>query len=238
MDTRIISLVVTIVGLLAVPALSEQDNERDKRKEHIAEAWATFKQDHQDNWRARWHDSTFLPKMMIGGKAGPFPGTPDHAAESFIEAHKALFALEDDTASLELQRTRKTPGGNQVVFQQRYRGVDIYRGLISVIVNEAGEVVAVTSSVWPVRNLDLNAALSVDAVSDVITSVAKSDPVNIVEGPTLIIYPEDEGRLAYHAYVRVGAAAVPYEYVIDANSGAVIRSAMLLKEHRRPGPRG
>jgi len=210
--------------------------EADRRK-RISDAWTAFKAENGQNWRARWDKETHLPISISFGLTEPFPGTPADAGLAFVTMYKTLFALDGDDITIEPSEARLmfSKGDRRryrVGFRLKYRGLKIYRSGISVHVDQDNRVYHVGSSAWPVEDLAIQPTMTAAQVKSELRKKVRNFR-RVTDEPELLVYPEGKGRLAYRLTLTVvggmGPLQIPFEYVVDAHTGAVIRSIKLLK---------
>ncbi|MEI7035997.1 M4 family metallopeptidase [Fulvimonas yonginensis] len=152
--------------------------------------------------------------------------------------------------SLSARSTAHLPNGRQVVRQQQmYRGVPVYGRSIAVVQDAQGNVLHATGDVMKLpANLAaplsvtprLSAAQAIDALKSHAHTLLANAPVSNQKAD-LFVYPQDNGspRLVYRTSYFVGGdhPSRPTA-IIDANSGAVIKSWDGLTDATANGPGG
>ncbi|MEW6746018.1 MAG: IPT/TIG domain-containing protein [Planctomycetota bacterium] len=125
----------------------------------VATLWR-FEADHGDGWLVRWRQDTGHVRLLFGSHtlapAAP-PGTDaefEALARTMLQEYAVLFGVRDQ--DLELAGVNHSPletiGTSNKVgvqFRQVVGGIDVYRGWVSVIFLESGEVVAIHAEVLP-----------------------------------------------------------------------------------------
>ena len=96
-------------------------------------------------WSAEWDVETKLPRLLAGGTAGPYGGSPEDAARSFLTDYEDLLGV---TAEALRHRDTHTAGGvSHVRFEQVVGGLPVSGVLYAVHVRSDGRVDMVNGNI-------------------------------------------------------------------------------------------
>jgi len=195
--------------------------------------WPDFQSKEGRQWTVRWDTQTGCARLLRGGPSSPLVGTVPEAARAFVEQHAALFGYGGPDAELRLISETDTPIGRRVTFQQMHRRLPVYHAFIDLTVNEARRIVYVASTLAP--GLELN-------ITPTVTAAAAQQPIERAVGPNatvvlrmppqLVVYPRPP-TLAYQVYCNIDPGAVPWEYLLDANTGQILRATRLVLDQKQ-----
>lgn len=109
----------------------------------------------------RINAKTGAVRYLYNQKTSGFSGNPEQIARSFLNERAENFSLKKEDLSLKTIRSRITPGGSHVLFEQEIKGIPVYASNITVTINNSGEVTFVASAYRSVQeNLNTNPAIS------------------------------------------------------------------------------
>ena len=178
-----------------------------------------------------------LPQQMLVAKS-----------DAFFAQSSALFGLDSTTTALTLTTsTRDSYGYTLVSYQEVYRGVPIFGGILRSHFNDAGQLTAVNGVAIPTINLNhskfntvptLSAQEAIDhAIAAVQQAVAEESPAAAATSATAltadsaILYLYQAGlvqgvagplKLTYRVTVRNDTQTVRRFLFVDAHSGVII----------------
>jgi hypothetical protein len=166
------------------------------------------------------------PKELWGFRL-KVPGSPAAVADRFVRAHADLLGIEEVRKQLRAVRVIESVGASHVLLQQRYRGVAVHRGYVTVHVARGGEVFLVKNRAIPRDSLptprvdfDMVAADAEQLARDAVGS-AGADAV--VTQPVRRWYPQSTRvRPAYRFRVVASQPRREWLVFVDATNGAVL----------------
>lgn len=179
------------------------------------QAWGSFVQAHGENWRVLWDSNTRVPKRILGeGISAPAsslsPDAAKAAAIQLISQHLHLLAPGTLVSDYELVANDFDPtsGLRTVGFAQRYRGMRVLGGQLSVRIKN-NRVIVLASEAKP--NIDAPAVRkTVDALkaADLAMAWIKADAseVSLRQGigeAFILPVPLAAGPTTYHTVVEV-----------------------------------
>jgi Zn-dependent metalloprotease len=178
-----------------------------------------------------------IPTFLVARVAIPagLPDDPAVQALDFLARHRALYRLADPLRELFLaRRVDGEKGAHHLFFGQRSGGIAVEGAELAVHLAE-GEVVA-TSGRWlpdlgapPPAGITADAALQAAAAHLGAKNAVRpvGEPKLVLAALELLGWPTDEGgpRLAYRVALEAtagdGQLAVPWDLLVDAQSGKV-----------------
>jgi Zn-dependent metalloprotease len=178
-----------------------------------------------------------------------FPGsrsaTPQGKARGFFAAYASLFGIKDATAELrQVSSVKDAYGFTHVTYEQRYRGLPVFGGLIRAHLDRSDRLTAVNGTFTPNVDLDVTPLLSAgQAGQKAIAEVRANPPLNDenadasspaaptgirAASTTLEVYRmglvrnvPGSNQLVYEVEVTNGADVREFVFV-HANSGKVV----------------
>lgn len=186
-------------------------------------------------WRLAWDKETGLVRSMYGGETEPLGPKPLEAAAAFVQRYGAMVLPQSGAGmkapELVPAQQVETPAGTKVVFQQHINGLRAVKGLVSVLVNDAGCVTWAQSSALNVEPFSAKATLTPASASDrVQRALSAEGKVTVTAGPELVLWSRDEVVLAYEVFCTVGEAWNVHRVYVDANTGDILESRRLVFE--------
>jgi len=155
------------------------------------------------------------------------PGTPESMARQYLNSKDALLTPLSKAEDIQYLRTIETPGGYKVHFRQYAEGYPVYGSSLTVSLNRDNEVVFLTSSYRPVR--EVNTSVTVDELSAMdiareYLGITGSLAFESVE--TEVYAAENRTNVVAHVVKLVPAEQTfgDWELVIDAGTGAILRA--------------
>jgi Zn-dependent metalloprotease len=151
-----------------------------------------------------------------------------YKALAFIRSESQLLSVP--TEQLYLIHSRHRGHHWFVDFGQKYQGLDVFSGRVSVRISDRGNVVLFENDYYKGIQLAITPSLSPDAAR-IAAGEGLSSQINSTE-PSLIIFPlpTESGfdyRLAYSLEVNSGEPA-KYQTIIDANTGEILYRKSLI----------
>lgn len=161
-----------------------------------------------------------LRPAMIRGLAEATRGSDDEArARSFLERHPALFGGEE--SRLALRDVQTTANRRVVRFEQRYRGLPVFGGGVSVVLDQSGRVRAVSSEMDPVLLPSIQPVISSGAaVGAVCARLGHEIPT--LFNARLGILAEGAPRLVYRVTLPPTVDPGIRWHMVDALSGEYV----------------
>ncbi|MFH1843695.1 MAG: choice-of-anchor D domain-containing protein, partial [bacterium] len=190
--------------------------------------WRRYSTQYGDDWTVYWDQHTRLPSLIFGGRTRAYGNDPREVARQFISENLALLGLDENNIGANFVEVRDVGIGHRVTFIQQYAGIDVFNGTIHVFVDDSGQVYQISSSVWLLQDVVTQPATVRAGIEADIRTHFSGEDVDFTTGPELVIYPDGAGRLAYLSTVLVGQAQAPWRMLLDANSGEVIESTLLI----------
>jgi len=155
-----------------------------------------------------------------------YAGTPEQIARQYLSRHYSLFGLSPDTKELSVQTVQTSPGGQHVRFTQTYNDIPVYGGDVVVSINKGSEVTFVVNNSKKINTFpSTQASLSPDdAASLAFTELQADNSGTLTQSPKLVLVAdEDLQRLAYRLSIVAENPRGDWEYLIDAENGAVLQ---------------
>jgi Zn-dependent metalloprotease len=158
-------------------------------------------------------------------------------AHEFLLAHSDFLMGGGSPSELELMQLQRSRNAEHIHFQQVYGGVPVYRGVVSVHLQD-GRVVMYTGNYYPTQAfLGLSLQPSLEASEAKAISLQRLAATGAVSlrgevQTALFIYPSDtgsQGRLAYQVKVPAAVPLGDWKLLIDAHSGVVLHQANQMK---------
>lgn len=222
-------------------SLHPQDEEaRDTREQHSSKQDVAIEALRQD--AAQFHRSDiFIEKTanndistIYGKLSAPLRAqSTNYAAQLFLETHAAAFNINPSNDELALIDDRTDSYGlAHVKYQQRYRGLPVYKRTVAVHFDREQSIHAVTSNFVSGINVSTAASLAEETA---LATVKTQNRVKkaLLEESQLVIYYDDFHAKAHLAYaVTIANFKVDKTVIIDANSGRQITEFT----HRHSGP--
>ncbi len=178
---------------------------------------------------SRWVDATTGATVAAFDlDAGPFSGSPEMQARSYLSREADMYGLESATEDLELVSVQETPLGWTARFQQTVFGFPVFEGDVAVTIARSGRVVAVTSRYHPAAEaIATAAAIRPETARELaIAAISCSDERHGPETPPALGLLAGQGRLHELAYRLVIPAMDPlgdWEVMVDATNGRILR---------------
>ncbi len=224
---------------LAGPAVAGNSN-------RVSAALQKLQSDSVGQWRMTAHKETGLPRMLYGAKSKPYGGKAEVAAQAFIQDNIGLFIPRDDTKKeaatdmpeLKLSAVKSAmPGSPVVEFREEYKGIPVYGASVTMLVDAEGRVKHVASTADPRTQVATTPAKSFEeAHAAFLAALPEPKDKFIPQTNTLVIYPGQNPRLAYQAFYKVGDQGEPWEYVLDAETGDVLKATRLVLDSNENTP--
>lgn len=188
-------------------------------------------------WTVSTNRDTGLPRMLMGGRSPSYGTSAVEAAWAFIEDNSDVFLPGNrskppaERIALKLVSARALAGSAMVEFRAEYVAIPVEGAFLSTQVDPSGRVALVTSSVDPRMPASTKPAKTFNEVDSALRSVQAMKGVRVTPATNiLVILPGSTPRLAYQAFYKVGASAEPWEYLLDADSGEVLKAVRLVAE--------
>lgn len=180
-----------------------------------------------NGWFCSWDATTGYAQTVRGGPSAvqPFGEDAGVAATAFLSEYKAIFGRTREVDTFVYVETRPLLRGAVVEFQQHYRGIPVYGATVNVVVLQHGAISSASSSTWPIGDLETTPMMTKHA--------AARDASN---EPTLVIYPEAKGILAWKKNVAIGLDGDPWRHIVDASTGVVLERVDLSDRQSSPDP--
>jgi Zn-dependent metalloprotease len=180
--------------------------------------------------------------MLMGAKSVSYGATPVEAAQAFLAENVGMFLpgslgkTKDEKINLKVSSSKALPGSTVVEFGQEYQGIPVYGAFLVVMVDSYGRIVHVTSTTDP-RVTFSTTPTTFQQVDNAFrsTQASQSIPVTAISN-TLVIFPGDIPRLAYQVLYNIGDPSEPWEYVLDAENGLILKSKRLVKDQGKKRP--
>ena len=112
-------------------------------------------------FRLDWDEQRGTPRMLYGGATPATRGTPAVVARTFLGDYADLFNLTGN-GQLRADETMPSRAGTLVSFRQMYRGVPVYTGTLTVLVDQEGRVRMASGGFHAVPTTAPDARLSAD----------------------------------------------------------------------------
>jgi hypothetical protein len=175
----------------------------------------------------RFSAMTGAPRVIYGdlGEAPPAAKVGDRAM-LFLQAHAHVLGI--DTTKLEATRSVEHGKANHYYFNQKFEGLPVFYGRVSVHIDGEGRVRGVTNTFAPVTPKSLEPGVTAEAAFDAAVAAVgiKDRSALIAELPvdkTVGIWPTaGGGALAYRIAFSTREPAGYFEVIVDAQSGDIL----------------
>jgi hypothetical protein len=158
---------------------------------------------------------------------GPFPGTPEQAARTFLKHHEDWVGVDPVADNLRMVRTVESPMGHHVTFERIVRGIPVYPGDLVVTFDKQNKVVFYFSSLFNVTG-DLPTATMLSAENAVEIAYRHLNPMEkSSDAPqtALVVWAGDNRDAAVCWRVRqyLSDPMGDWEVLVDAQNGTIRR---------------
>lgn len=174
--------------------------------------------------------------ILIAQNEGPYPGSPEQAARSYLAERASSFGLSRMGNDLVAEYVKPSPGGQHVYFHQTVGSVPVWGADVMVTLDEAGRYVrAVSSSYDPILAHSAPAtapALDASRARELALAAVgvAGEPQWLGEAPASELWILREGdrvgmpaSLAWRVHLPVREPLGDWEVFVDALSGTILR---------------
>lgn len=196
-------------------------------------------------------EATSFASFIRAGRNGDLlpsvKGQPQGKAKGFIKQFGGLLGVANAADLVQTAATTDKFGATHVTYEQRYRRLPVFGGVVKVHIDAAGDITAVNGTVIPAIDLAVNPRFSIGEARARAVATVKADPPTTstdaaakrtgklrVESARLLVYRtglvKGEARtntLAYHVVVTNGAN-IRDALFLDANTGKAINRYTLV----------
>lgn len=169
-----------------------------------------------------------------GIEAGPFAGSAEQAARSYLASAAGDYGLSRMGADLSLDSVQEAPGGPHVRFHQSIGGVPVYRADLTVSLDQTGKVRSVSSGYDPVlahasipTTSSFDAARAIAIATGAVGVATDASALAEPHAELWIVRAEDRvgspASLAWRVSLPVDKPRGDWEVFVDAGSGAILR---------------
>ncbi len=208
----------------------------DSAPEHMRSAVSKLQATAQHQWDVRWGSTQGLPRSITGGVSERYPGQPTDVALRFVRDHRELFGLSDTAmpASIDVSplRQQQLPGGNLVTLQQTVNAIPVIDARIAIMVSDGAVRHVSSSAVRPSPLKTMIPSLSETvAITNAWQAIDPSLSHRVDQRPELAVLADPDPTLVYAVFVSVNRGYwEPWEVLVDAASGTVVRQRRLIQE--------
>jgi len=229
--------------LLAQPGRSNSLAETS----HSLPALQRLQAESEGTWSVVFNRETGSPRMLFGAKSKSFGTNSELAARAFVQEHRQLFfpgvADRQGAPSPELKLhavKADMPGSAVVEFREAYDGVFVYGSSLILMVDSTRRVVHVASTTDPRVNVSIKPSRTFQQIDEIFKTAQANADIRVTNtAQNLVIYPGAPPRLCYQTFYKVGSAGEPWEYLLDANTGEILKGTRLVLDvNRKMQPRG
>jgi Zn-dependent metalloprotease len=233
------------IALLLLPAaLFAQSSYRDEGvKSAIAlkskQALHKFQSKSEGSWIVSMNKETGIPRMLMGAKSCSYGATPIEAAEAFSDENVDVFLpgnsqkMKGEKIVLKVASSKTLPGSTVVEFREEYKSIPVYGTSHIVMVDSSGRVVHVTSTVDPRVEVSTTPARTFQQIDAEFRNSRTNNNVTAVGNALVVIFPGETPRLAYQVFYDIGDPIEPWEYILDAETGKVLKAKRLVKDQKK-----
>jgi Zn-dependent metalloprotease len=185
------------------------------------------------------NEATDFATFIVSGRNGDLlpqdRNQPNGKAKGFLKQYGGLLGVADaDSDLVETATTTDQLGATHVTYEQRYRGLPVYGGILKVHVDAGGDLTAVNGTIVPGIGLDTNPTLSADqAAATAIAAVVADPPGESDDGQAKLkardLRAEKNQLLVYRTGLikgEPGTNELAYEVVVT--NGANVRDAVFV----------
>jgi len=167
------------------------------------------------------------------GLSKPYPGKPEEAAREFLKDYHKMFKLSKDLSELKLDTERKSFMGHDVLYRQYHKGILVYRGGASVLMDEQNRAYRVVVGIKNVDDLSVDPAIKPDELQGVLEKTAPEfGPID--SKPSLLIYFVESGPVLAYQFV-VFKDQKPYGLIVDSSTGQVLKAFCTVVDEKKTG---
>jgi Zn-dependent metalloprotease len=179
--------------------------------------------------------------MISGARSNAYGAKPEAAAQAFLQENIDLFLPGGaDKAGptgpeFKLVAVKSAMPGSPVVdFREEYQGLPVYAALITIMVDAEGCIRHVTSTADPRVTVSATPPRSFQSAHAAFLA-GLPQPVEpfTAQESHLVIYPGPIPRLAYRVIYLKGEPAEPWEYLLSAETGEVLKSTRLVNSEAK-----
>jgi fungalysin/thermolysin propeptide/fungalysin metallopeptidase (M36) len=173
-------------------------------------------------------------RTLRGDLTRPSAAAPRDIATLFLSENADLFGMRSGLADLRLARVKESPGGRHLRFQQTYRGLPVFDRGAGVHVSRDGRVVLVHNDYVPAIDISVEPGRS---AAEAVRALARdtTPELGIFAGPVPGGPERVAPRLAYRLTLRTDSPFGVVESILDARTGAVLRSRSLVQDSHITG---
>lgn len=163
-------------------------------------------------------------------------GQPQRKAKGFLKQYGGILGVADvDSDLVQTGASTDKLGATHVTYEQRYRGLPVYGGMLKVHVDAAGDLTAVNGTIVPAIELATNPRLNAkQAKARAIAAVVADPPVGGDDAPAKLkagkLDAESTQLLVYRTGLVKGEAGGTNElvYEVVVTNGANVRDAVFV----------
>jgi Zn-dependent metalloprotease len=189
--------------------------------------------------------TSFASFIMAGRNGDLLPSSnaqPQGKAKGFITRFGGILGIASDTDLVQTAATTDKWGAAHITYEQRYRGLPVFGGVLKAHIDATGDLTAVNGTVVPAIGLATDPDVSADDATAAAIGEVLADPPGgatpagtlVAESKRLLVYRTglvkgDAGtnELAYEVVVTNGSSVRDAVFV-HANSGQVINRYSLV----------
>lgn len=164
-------------------------------------------------------------RYMINEKV---PGySPEEAALSYLERHSDELIPGADPDEIQVRKVRETPGGYRVRLNQFYQGIPVYRGDITVSLDQDLNVVMVMNGYRAgLRQVPMMPRTSAQAaISDAKAHIGLPRDEGRAEAKLMIFQKDHRAHLVYRVFLTNRSEFIgECEFLIDARNGEILKA--------------
>lgn len=160
----------------------------------------------------------------------PSPGATRVTPMDFLVQHGQLLGITDPVLQLRLQKNHTDAlFQTHYTYQQFYKGVEVFSGVIKVHQNQQNEIIAANGDFYRIKeNIDVVPTVTIDrAVASALKQIKRGQPKLqrhrlVVVNPGWYGNPSTGAHLAYYMILSDKLAGLREGFFIDAHSGEVL----------------
>jgi Zn-dependent metalloprotease len=198
-----------------------------------AAATSALSQSLGGDWKVwSWNSQAATPHYLYGTGAQVatgFASADEAVAKSLDLVRTNPEVFKADAANLRLDAAPRAEGKQAVIFQQTYRGLDVYGGRVSLTFTEGGRLFVLGSDYYGGITVDPNPSIPANAAIDLARRALLPTASEVTSSePKLMVLPVPQSetsvdfRLVWQVRVRTEEPVGIWVTSVDAHSGEIL----------------
>ncbi|MEO8461630.1 MAG: M4 family metallopeptidase [Chloroflexota bacterium] len=184
------------------------------------------------------NEATTFASFIVAGRNGDLlpseKAQPQGKAKGFIKEFGGILGVADAADLVQVAVSTDKYGATHITYEQRYRGLPVFGGVVKAHVDAAGDLTAVNGTIVPAIDLATDPRLTAgQALARAIAAVVADPPIAITDAAAKVkpdtLHAESTELLVYRTGLvkgEVGTNELVYHIVVT--NGANIRDAVFV----------